>query len=399
MNSTSDHGRGLPSIWDFLSEDEERNGIANILVGFQDPDPEHPVDAGEFLSWLDTRDLAAWVWIRYSKPQQVRWDPEGMLRVVLYFGIKGYQHLTQAWRDLQHRPELALSFGLEGVPPYKTLWHFVHKRLGLEGVRELFSRLVELVVSEGRARGLPLGEVVSVDSMPIETSLRDKRAQYNPHYEVRGYKAHNVVDSEHGVPLDFKLTVLNRRESPELPDALRRARGRGCPIEDILADSAYNSQSNFGMVCQEFRARFWTRFPKTSVIDHQGEMERLWNRYERCWKEGGYEPGASFERRLEYLYRKGGHHRLDVGRYHRNETFRVLISDPERYEAMYNRRVLVEGNQGYWKQHIGMIKLEGRSMEFIDVRVRVRLMGILAVALTRLQQGLRSGLCETVGIL
>lgn len=398
MDSTSDYGRGLPSIWDFLSEGEERHGIANILGGFQDPDPEHPVDAGEFLARLDTRDLAARVWRRYSKPQQVRWDPEGMLRVVLYFGIKGYQHLTQAWRDLQHRPELAWSFGLEGVPPYKTLWHFVHKRLGLDGVRELFSRLVELVVSEGRARGLPLGEVVSLDSMPIETSIRDRRAQYNPHYEVRGYKAHNVVDSEYGVPLDFKLTILNHNEGLELPDALRRARARGCPIDDVLADTAYNSQSNFGMVCQELRARFWTRFPKPSAIDLKGEVERLWNRYERCWKDDGYEPGVSFERRLEYLYRKGGHHRLDVGRYHRNETFRVLISDPERYEEMYNRRVLVEGHQGYWKQHVGMTKLEGRSMEFIDVRIIVRLMGILVVALTRLQNGIRSGLCETVGI-
>jgi hypothetical protein len=398
MDSTSIHSRGLPSIWDFLSRGEERQGIANILGEFQDPDPEHPVDASEFLAGLDTRDLVARVWKRYSKPQQVRWNPEGMLRVVLFFGIKGYQHLTQAWRDLHHRPELAWSFGLDDVPPYKTLWHFVHKRLGFDGVHELFSRLVELVVSEGRARGLPLGEVVSVDSMPIETCIRDTRAQYNPHYEVRGYKAHNVVDTELGVPLDFKLTMLNRNETREIQDALRRAKGRGCPIVDVLADSQYNGCDNFGMVCQELGARFWTRFPKTSAVDAAGEADRLWDRYERCWKDDGYVPGVSFEHRLEYLYRRGGPHRIDVGRYHRNEAFRLLLSDPERYELMYNRRTLLEGNQGYWKQHVGMTKLEGRSMEFIDVRVRVRLMGILAVALTRLQNGICSGLCETVGI-
>ena len=106
----------------------------------------------------------------------------------------------------------------------------------------------------------------------------------------------------------------------------------------------------------------------------------------------------SFERRLEYLYRKGGYYRQDVGRYYRNETFRVLLSDPERYEEMYNRRTLVEGVQGYWKQHVGLTKMEGRTMEFIDLRITVRLMGLLAVALTRLQNGIRSGLCETVGI-
>ena len=396
MDSTSGYGRGLPSIWDFLSDDEEWQALENDWGQYVDPRPDNPVDAGEFIARLDLRDLPGRIWNRYKKPQQVQWDPEPMLRVVLYFGLKGYQHLTQAWRDLVHRPRLAEALGLGEVPPYKTLWHFVHRRLGLEGVRELFSRLVELVVSEGRAHGLPIGEIVAVDAMPIEISGEDDEADWNPHYEVRGYKAHNVVDAVFGVPLDVKVTRINRNESPELPAAVRRVRARGCPVHDVTADSQYNGLRNFGVVCQELKARFWTQFPRTAIIAPEGERERLWDLYERHWKEEGYLQSATMEERLEFLYRRGW--AADVGAYHRNETFRSLLVDPEAYEEGYHKRVRVEADHGYWKQHIGMTKVEGRSMSFVELRFTVRLMGVLGVALMRLQAGEKDGLCRTVGI-
>jgi hypothetical protein len=88
----------------------------------------------------------------------------------------------------------------------------------------------------------------------------------------------------------------------------------------------------------------------------------------------------------------------EVGIFHRNEVLRVLLSDPWSYHREYNRRVLIEGDHGYWKQHVGMSKFEGRPMEYIERRCRIRLIGMLAAALTRLQNGVRSGLCLTVGI-
>jgi hypothetical protein len=396
MDSTSGYGRGLPSIWDFLSDDEEWQALENDWGQYVDPSPDNPVDAGEFIARLDLRDLPGRIWNRYKKPQQVQWDPEPLLRVVLYFGLKGYQHLTQAWRDLVHRPGLAEALGLGEVPPYKTLWHFVHKRLGLEGVRELFSRLVELVVSEGRARGLPIGEVVAVDAMPIEISGGDDEAEWSPYYEVRGFKAHNAVDAVYGIPLDVKVTRLNHNESPELPAALRRARARGCPVAEVVADTQYNGLENFGVVCQEMKARFRTRFAITAVIDPDGERDRLWDMYERHWKEEGYLQSANLEERLEFLYRRGW--MADVGAYHRNEAFRELLSDPLKYQEEYHRRVRVEADHGYWKQHIGMTKVEGRPMSYVELRYLLRLAGVLAVVLTRLQAGERTRLCRTVGI-
>jgi hypothetical protein len=396
MDSTSETRRGLPDIWGFLSQNRERLALANVWGQFSNPDPQHPVDAGSFLARVDLRDLPARVWQRYRKPQQVQWDPEGMLRAVLYFGLKGYKHLTQAWRDLKQRDGLAEALGLGAVPPYKTLWHFVMRRPGLGGVHELFSRLVELVVSEGRGRGLPIGEVVAVDAMPIETARRDRRAEFSQYYKVRGYKAHNVVDPMYGIPLDVKVTRMNHGESPELPDAVRRVRARGCPVDEVMADGGYDSAANFGVVCQELKAQFWTRFASNSVIDPSGEAEHIWEMYERSWRDEGYVPGAPLEQRLEFLYQRC--RQKEVGQYHRNEMFRMLLSDTERYRREYNRRILMEGGHGYWKQHRQLTKVESRPMRFVDLRYTIFHMGTLVVALTRLQNGVRSGLCLTVGI-
>lgn len=74
-DSTSSHDRGLPSIWDFLS-DEERQEYENAVEIFDNPSPGNPVDAGEFLGHLELGGLREWLWSRYSKPQQVQWDPD-----------------------------------------------------------------------------------------------------------------------------------------------------------------------------------------------------------------------------------------------------------------------------------------------------------------------------------
>jgi hypothetical protein len=395
MDSTSSHDRGLPSIWYFLS-DEERREFENASELFNNPAPDNPVDAGEFLGHLDLGGLRDWLWGRYSKPQQVRWDPEGMLRCILYFGLKGYDHLTEARRDLEARPGLVEALGLDSAPPYKTYWHFGAVRLGDDGLERVFSLLVGLVVSEGQARGLAIGECVSVDATPLETGRRDRRAEYSEHYEVRGYKAHNVVDTEHGIPLDFRVTRINDHESSEIRDALQRVVARGCPVRLVLADAGYDGWENYAFVNQEIGARLVTGFRHDAVLSDTGEADHIWKQYNRLWKREGYVIGASLEERLSILYRWGRW--KEVGQYHRNEVLRVLWSEPWSYHCEYNRRVLIEGDHGYWKQHVGMSKFEGRPMEFIERRCRIRLVGMLAAALTRLQNGLTSGLCLTVGI-
>ena len=395
MDSTSIHDRGLPSIWHFLS-DEERQEFENAVEIFDNPAPDNPVDAGEFLAHLELGGLSDWLWSRYSKPQQVQWDPEGMLRCILYFGLKGYQHLTEAWRDLEVRSGLIEALGLDSVPPYKTYWHFGAKRLGDDGLERVFSLLVELVVSEGKARGLSIGECVTVDATPLETGRRDRRAEYSKHYEVRGYKGHNVVDTEYGVPLDFRVSRINDHESPELRDALQRVVGRGCSISLVLADTGYDGWKNHAFVNQVIGARLVTGFQHNVVLSDLGEARHIWDMYEARWKDNDYVAGSPVEDRLAFLYHRG--RGKEVGLYHRNEVLRVLLSGPWSYRREYTRRVLIEGDHGYWKQHVGMSKFEGRPMEYIERRCKIRLIGMLAAALTRLQNGVRSGLCLTVGI-
>ena len=116
MDSTSIYDRGLLSIQYYLS-DEDRRENENAVGFFVNPSPDNPVDVGEFLGHLELGGFREWLWSRYSKPKQVFWDPEGILRCILYFGLKGYQHATEAWRDLEVRTGLVEALGLDSVPP------------------------------------------------------------------------------------------------------------------------------------------------------------------------------------------------------------------------------------------------------------------------------------------
>lgn len=65
-----------------------------------------------------------------------------------------------------------------------------------------------------------------------------------------------------------------------------------------------------------------------------------------------------------------------MDKYHRNGMLCVLLSDSWSLHLEYDRRVLIEGDNGYWKQHVGMSKSEDRPMEFIKHRCRVRFIGM-----------------------
>ncbi len=171
---------------------------------------------------------------------------------------------------------------------------------------------------------------------------------------------------------------------------------RGCPVKLVLADTGYDGWENYAFRNQVIGVRFKTGFLWNLVLSDKGEARHICRQYNRLWKSDRYVMGASLEEQLSILY--GWGRKEEVGRYHRNEMLRVLWSDPWRYHREYDRRVLIEGDHGYWKQHVGMSKFEGRPMEYIEGRCRIRLIGMLSAPLTRLQNGVLSGLCPTVGI-
>jgi len=82
------------------------------------------------------------------------------------------------------------------------------------------------VAKEAASVGPALGEKTLEDAAPIEALDGDHEAEYNSHYEVKGYKLDTVTDLEEAVPLSKKTTGINDDEAKNLhPPAVGDERG------------------------------------------------------------------------------------------------------------------------------------------------------------------------------
>ena len=91
------------------------------MEDFIDPTPNTPVDAVEFLSFLDLTPVLAVLEKFYSERWRSRHPPEAMLRLLALYKLKQYNFLTQLWRQLDKKTVKLLGF--KHKPSYKTVWH------------------------------------------------------------------------------------------------------------------------------------------------------------------------------------------------------------------------------------------------------------------------------------
>ena len=84
---------------------------------------------------------------------------------------------------------------------------------------------------------------------------------------------------------------------------------------------------------------------------------------------------------------------MDVGAYFRNIEMLRYESDTITYLKDYHLRSRKEGHHGYWKEHLSLQRrLRVRGLRNVDIFLTRNLCTILAVALNRLQHGVREHL-------
>lgn len=107
----------------------------NILViakskGFSNATKNNPVDAVEFLHWLDVSCLEGLLNGLYSR--EPVYPPVAMLKAILLIDLKRMKFFTELARALKSELAEMLGFEKDGIVlilGYKNLWHFCNIRL------------------------------------------------------------------------------------------------------------------------------------------------------------------------------------------------------------------------------------------------------------------------------
>lgn len=123
----------------------------------------------------------------------------------------------------------------------------------------------------------------------------------------------------------------------------------------------------------------------------KGEMKEIKRLYQKYHNHPDFQVDASMEFILSFLYERGEYEA--VGSYYRNPKMAEYEECPDGYLDVYHIRNNGEALNGYLKDRMDlMTRLRVKGREKVDRYLTKSLLAILAVALNRLQHGVKNNL-------
>lgn len=366
------------------------------MAGFIDPTPNRPVDAVRFLSFLDLSPVLAVLEAFYCESWRSRHPPEAMLRFFALYKLKRCRFLTELWRQLDKKTVRLLGF--KRKPSYKTVWHWLNKRVGPEGLEALHAALIEAINQALAAQGISMGERVVGDATPIQAKLQDDEAAYNGYYKKHCYLVHRLVCYDTNLTLEWVVTPGNVDEAQFMIPLLVKALVHGIKPKEAVYDNGYAGYWNYE-IPNLLLIKLLIGFRGNAKPSWRGKSRTLKLRYKKMIKAGkldaekleelGMHPDPeknSLEDVLCALAVAGQHEY--VGAYYRNQSLAGFRADRRGWLRRYvPLRCVVEGVHGHQKDWLGLDDLRGKGLRRARLHVALCMLSEAAVAYTRVQNG------------
>lgn len=364
------------------------------MKGFIDPTPDIPVDAAEFLSFLDLSPLSATLEKFYSEPWRSRHPPEAMLKLLSLYKLKHCSFLTQLWRELDAQTVKLLGF--KWKPSYKTVWHWLNKRVGPQGLETIHAALIQAINQALAAQGVRLGKRASGDATPIEAKLNDEEAAYNGYYKEHCYLVHRLVCCTTNLTLQWFVTHGNVDEGKLLVPMLVKAIVNGVTPEEAAFDNGYAWHVNYE-VLGLMGIRPLIGFREKAKPSWRGKPETLKLRYRKMVKAGvlnaqkleelGMSPDPELNSLEDVVYGLAiaGQHEY-VGAYYKNHSWDERCRNGHGWLEPYCfMRSVVEGCHGHQKDWLGLDDLKAKGLSKAMLHTALCMLSEAAVAYTRVQ--------------
>lgn len=396
----------VKTYWDkFVGLNDSNNGE------FVDATCENSIRTSKFLEWLDLDPIMQIINKYYIvKEGEETYPRRAMVKSFLWRKIRRIKYYTRTERYLNDHPDEALELGfnidINGnimVPDHETLRHFEKVRIGNDGIEAIMLLFCSEVVKAGNKLGLRIGENTGTDSTPIETP-NDSVGKYNGHYKKKMVKAHLTADYDYNIPLAKKVCGGTDDDDRYLEELLEKsakvAKKNMC---ETWFDGGYNSNKNIALTHVKFGLKphyhidvDWRKNVvyehslggKTYIFTPEQQINYL---YRKRWKKPYYKKDASLEYMMQCLIEEEIYE--PVAMHFRNNYIQEYEECPEGVLDVYHRRNGSEGINSYLKDNLGLeTHINGKGMKNIDIHITQCCVALLAVALTRLQHGIKKNL-------
>lgn len=309
------------------------------------------------------------------------------IRFLAWMTLRGHVELAAAYRELEDDPEAARRLGFTWFPKYDTIRECLYDRLG----EALMPGLIRALLREQKRLLPTLGEDQVEDATPLPARPRDQQAPYNGHYKTRMRKLELRWDHPHEALLAHAFYGGTEDEEPYAEILGRRLEDAGIHAQALWVDNGYTS---FQAHAAQFRrgTRLIHRPQEDWRVDEPGARADVAARAQKHWRHPDYPVEGSLLDQARFLVDHGSQaDREAVGRWVRDR----MLADPSSEEAaaLRARRSRNEALNGRFKLLPTGPPMRGARAQY--GRVLACVLTVHMVQLTRLQNGVRHGLCRT----
>jgi hypothetical protein len=366
------------------------------MEGFIDPTPNKPVDAVEFLSLLDLTSVSTLLKEFYCQSWRSKHPPDAMLRLLALYKLKRYRFLTELWRQLNDKTTKQLGF--KHKPSYKTVWHWLNKRLGPEGIEAIQSALLKTIDQSLKAQGIKLGEKVAGDATPIQAKRVDKEAAYNGYYKKHCYLVHSLVCATTNLTLEWLVTPGNVDEGQLMMPLLAKALFDGIKPTHAVFDNGYASYWNYE-IPNLLGIKLQIGFRRRAKLSWRGKPKTLKLRFRKMVKAEKLsamqlkglgmqsDPDKNGLEDILCALAIAGQHEY-VGAYYRNQSLTEFHNDRNGWLGCYvPMRSVVEGSHGHQKDWLDLDNLKVKGLHKARLHTALCMLSEAATACVKVQNG------------
>lgn len=364
------------------------------MSDFIDPTPNTPVDAVQFISFLDLSAIVLMLSRFYKEPYKIRHPPQAMLRLVALQKLRGYRFLTDLYRELDDRAVTLLGFKYK--PSYKTVWHWLNKRVGPQGLEIIHTELIKLINQALATKGIQMAKTVAGDATHIQAKKGDKEAAYNKYYETNCYLVHSIICAKTGLTLNWLVAPGNVDEGMFMLPMLAKTLADGFKPSVLIVDNGYTHFFNYE-IPNLLGIKLLIGFRKTNKFSWRGKPKTLRLRFRKMVKAGklttqklaelGMDPDPE-KNSLEDVVCAlaiAGEHKY-VGAYYRNKSLAWFRRDRKGWMRVFAPpRSFIEGTHGHQKNWLGLGDFAEKGLRKAKLHVALCMVCEAAVALTRVQ--------------
>jgi len=175
-------------------------------------------------------------------------NPLGLLRFKIVLVLEGYLSQRALEREVRFDSRVRRLCGFDVISSHSKVVRF-ERRIGVERLKKLISRVIEDLVSFGFVKGLK----VVLDSKPFEARCRrdprnpsrgwlDREARLGRGARglIMGYKVHLACDGEAEMPLAFRVAPANEKDKRHVITLLNEVAEK-VRVETVVCDKQYSS--------------------------------------------------------------------------------------------------------------------------------------------------------------